>query len=99
MHIYLKLLIISYNKCTLFVYELCGSVVIYPHRHIVWMCGWPFCLNCATFPPQLFNCHYLSNIQAMIALARSRCYVSNLIEFNYIKFKYMSGQLYTSMIK
>ena len=67
MHIDFKLLIILYYKHILFVYELCGSVVIYPHGHRVWMLSRPFCLNCAKLPGQLFNCHFLSNMLATLA--------------------------------
>ena len=56
MYIYFELLIIVYYKSTLFIYELCGSVLFYPHHHTVWMRGWPFCLNYATMPSTLLNC-------------------------------------------
>ena len=74
MHIYFKLLIIPHYKNILFAYELCGSVLGYssisPHGNM----DTPFCLNSATLPTQLFNCHYLSSIIISLSLSKQHNY-------------------------
>ena len=46
MHIYSKLCIILYYQDTLFVFELCASLIFSPHHHVVCIRSWPFWLNC-----------------------------------------------------